>query len=377
VDVPSAIPEPQPRRPLSRRIMVALFVLVLVPIAGWSLVRSALEDPGALTSSEDREAVEETLDDVRARLALVLVASFAALGGAVLYLRRTVLEPLVDLARRARAAEAGAWEPPADRDRPDEIGDLARALDVGVTALRRRAEGAAQLAANLSHELRTPLSAIRGAAELMDDDELSVEDRRRFAGHITHESERLERLVRGLLEMQRADRDGPSRDEGRCGIGAVATGVMERARPLLDRKQLRAVVEVPEGLPELAASPERAARIVLGLLENAIKFSPAGASIRIAAEEDGEAIAVTLADEGPGVPPKLREAIFDRYFTAAGEGGAGARGTGLGLAIVQSLVEGAGGRIGVDDAPGGGARFRFVLPRAAACRPELEQEEEA
>jgi two-component system sensor histidine kinase ChvG len=364
VHTPEPITEPLPRRPLSRRIMVVLFVLVLVPIAGWSLVRSALQDPGSLAGSGDRMAVEAALDDVRGKLALVLVASFAALGGAVLYLRRTVLEPLVDLARRARAAETGAWEPPAARERPDEIGDLARALDGSVTALRRRAEGAAQLAANLSHELRTPLSAIRGAAELIDDDELSVADRRRFAGHITHESERLERLVRGLLDMQRADRDGPGRDEGRCGIGEVAAGVIERARPLLDRKQLRAVVEVRSGLPPVAASPERAARILLGLLENAIKFSPAEGTLRLGAAAEGDRVAVTLADEGPGVPPELREAVFDRYFTAAAEGGAGARGTGLGLAIVQSLVEGAGGRIAVDDAPGGGARFRFTLPAA-------------
>jgi signal transduction histidine kinase len=371
VSVPTPVPALVPRRPLSRRIMVALFVLVLVPIAGWSLLGSAWQAPGRLSDPRDAAVVAEALDDVRGKLALVLVASFAALGGVVLYLRRTVLEPLADLARRARAAEAGAWEPPGDRERPDEIGDLARALDGSVTALRQRAEGAVQLATNLSHELRTPLSAIRGAAELIDDDELPVEDRRRFVGHITHESERLERLVRGLLDMHRAERDGPGRDEGRCALGPVAAGVIERARPLLARKALQAVVEVPQGLPQAAASAERTARIVLGLLENAIKFSPPGGTITLRAQEAPEGLAVTLADEGPGVPLPLREAVFDRYFTAAHEGGAGARGTGLGLAIVQSLVEGAGGRIAVDDAPGGGARFRFVLPAADA---RLEEE---
>jgi signal transduction histidine kinase len=126
------------------------------------------------------------------------------------------------------------------------------------------------------------------------------------------------------------------------------------------------VVDVPAELPPAAASPERAARIVLGLVENAIKFSPPGGVITLCAAVEGDGLVVTLADQGPGVPPELREAVFDRYFTAAGEGGAGARGTGLGLAIVQSLVTGAGGRIAVDDAPGGGARFRFVLPAAPA-----------
>lgn len=355
-----------PRRPLSRRVMVVLFVLVLVPIAGWSLLGSAWQAPGQLSDPRDAAVVEAALDGVRGKLAWVLVASFAALGGAVLYLRRTVLEPLVDLARRARAAETGAWSPPRDRDRPDEIGDLARALDGSVTALRRRAEGAVLLATNLSHELRTPLSAIRGAAELISDDELSVADRQRFVGHITHESERLERLVRGLLDMHRVERDGPGRDAGRCALGDVAAGVVERAQPLLARKNLRASVEVPRPLPPAAAAPERAARIVLGLLENAIKFSPPGGTITLRAELDPRGLALTLADEGPGVPPELRTAVFDRYFTATREGGAGARGTGLGLAIVHSLVEGAGGHIEVDDAPGGGAIFRFVLPVASS-----------
>jgi signal transduction histidine kinase len=374
VSVPDTVPVAEPRRPLSRRIMVVLFMLVLVPIAGWSLLGSAWQAPGRLSDPSEAAVVEAALADVRGKLALVLVVSFAVLGGAVLYLRRTVLEPLVDLARRARAAEAGAWEPPADRERPDEIGDLARALDASVTALRRRAEGAVLLATNLSHELRTPLSAIRGAAELVDDDELSVEDRRRFVGHITHESERLERLVRGLLDMHRNERDGPGRDEGRCALGPVATGVIERARPLLVRKELQAVVEVPMGLPQVAASAERMARIVLGLLENAIKFSPPGGTITLRAEAAAEGLAMTLADQGPGVPLALRTAVFDRYFTAAGEGGAGARGTGLGLAIVQSLVEGAGGHIAVDDAPGGGARFRCVLPAADERLQEEEDE---
>ncbi|MEM9457032.1 MAG: ATP-binding protein [Myxococcota bacterium] len=355
--------EPVSRRPLSRRIMVVLFVLVLVPIAGWSLLGRLLRVPELLADPRDAALVEGMLLGVRQWLALVLVASFVALGGVLLYLRREVLTPLASLAARARRAEQGHWEHPPERERPDEIGDLARALDHSLTALHRRAEGAVQMTANLSHELRTPLAAIRGAAELIDDD-VDPADRRRFVGHIETESLRLERLVVGLLDMHRADRDGATRDPGISELTEVLRDVAERAQALLRRKSVGIELRLPEQTLWATISAERAQRVMLGLLENAIKFSPAGSSIVVSAAGAQQTVVVEIRDAGPGVPVSLREAIFDRYFTSAREGGPGARGTGLGLAIVQSLVQGAGGTITVDDAPEGGARFRFELPVA-------------
>lgn len=349
--------------------MVVLFVLVLVPIAGWSLLGRVLRVPELLADPRDAALVEGMLADVRQWLVVVLAASFVALGGALLYLRRVVLRPLASLAARARRAGQGHWAVPPERARPDEIGDLARALDDSLTALHRRAEGAVQVTANLSHELRTPLAAIRGAAELIDDDDVDPVDRRRFIGHIGTESQRLERLVAGLLDMHRADRDGPPKDPGRSDLARVLRDVAERAQPLLVRKSMAMELRVADEALPATISAERAQRVLLGLLENAIKFSPAGSRIVASARRGEGSVVVELRDEGPGVPAELREAIFDRYFSTSREGGPGARGTGLGLAIVQSLVQGAGGVIAVDDAPEGGARFRFELPAAAG---ELE-----
>lgn len=355
--------------------MVVLFVLVLVPIAGWSLVGRLLRVPELLADPRDAALVEGMLADVRQWLVLVLVASFVALGGVLLYLRRQVLTPLASLAARARRAEQGHWARPPERERPDEIGDLARALDHSLTALHRRAEGAVQMTANLSHELRTPLAAIRGAAELIDDDDVDPADRRRFVGHIETESLRLERLVVGLLDMHRADRNGATRDPGVSELTGVLRDVAERAQALLRRKSVGIELRLPERSLWATISAERAQRVMLGLLENAIKFSPAGSSIIVSATSAPQAVVVEIRDAGPGVPASLREAIFDRYFTSAQEGGAGARGTGLGLAIVQSLVQGAGGTISVDDAPEGGARFRFELPAVQRAEDERATDE--
>ena len=352
------------RRPLSRRLMLVMFALVLVPICGWAAVGAVLWRWSHGLDAADLARHADMVDALREALALVLIASFAVFGAAVLYLRRTVLDPLAELAARARAAASGPWQSPPARDRPDEIGDLARALDDRVTALHHRAEGAVLFAANLSHELRTPLAAIRGAAELIADESIAREDRERFVANITLESERLERLVRGLLELVRAERDGPVRDAGTVDLAAALAEVASRAEPLLARKSLRIAVDVASDLPAAAMAAERMHRVLFGLLENAIKFSPAGASISLAATRVDDELVVTVADEGPGVAAELREAIFDRYFSGPREGGPAARGTGLGLAIVKGLVEGACGRVRVDDAASGGARFEIALPMA-------------
>lgn len=352
------------RRPLSRRIMWMLFVLILVPIAGWSLLGPVLRAPEQLSDPHDAQLIEALLTEVRGRLVIVLVASLAALGGVLLYLRRSIIEPLASLAGRARhAAEHAQWSPPPERTRPDEIGDLAHALHHSFTALHRRAEGAVQVTANLSHELRTPLAAIRGAAELIDEGDVEPADLRRFARNIGTESQRLERLVVGLLDMHRADRDGPRIDTATCDLATVLRTGTELAQPLLVRKSMTVGLDLGDTPLPARISAERAQRVLLGLLENAIKFSPSESTITIAARQAEDSIEVELCDQGPGVPESLREAIFDRYFSAPREGGPGSRGTGLGLALVQSLVHGAGGRIEVDSGPSGGACFRFEIPR--------------
>ncbi|MCH9681663.1 MAG: HAMP domain-containing histidine kinase [Deltaproteobacteria bacterium] len=369
------MPEPSAlRRPLSRRLMVALFVLMLAPMLGWGLMVGTIDGPGAGVELdvEQSKLVGPLVDDVRRKLAVVLVVSLVVLGIVVLYLRRTVLEPLTRLASRARTAQAGQWSSPPERDRPDEIGDLARALDDSIVMLRRRAEGAVQLSSNLSHELRTPLTAIQGAAELIDDDELDPADRRRFVAHIGTESERLVRLVSGLLEMHRAERDGPSRARGRAALAPAVIEVVERAAPLTTRKELTLDTRMDEGLPLVAMSDERLRRVLMGLLENAVKFSPVGGTISIVAGPTEGGVEVAVADEGPGIPAPVREAIFDRYFSGDREGGAAARGTGLGLAIVKSLVDAADGRITAQPSASGGARFVFELP-AAPSEPSTKE----
>lgn len=354
------------RRPIARHLMAALFLLMFVPMVGWYFLGEFTSREASSTQSPaERAYFEEVQSEVRLKLALTLAASVLALGGVIAYLRRAIIDPLASLAERARAGGKGPWESPPERERPDEIGDLARALDESVRSLESKAERAVRFATDLSHELRTPLSAIRGAAEILSDPALGMTDRDRFVANIQTESDRLERLAVGLLDMERAEAgEAPGRGE-RLRLRPLLEGLRERSRPLLGRKSLSLELDCEDLDIELALDGDRVQRIILGMLENAIKFSPEGGTISLAATRRDDVVELTLGDEGPGIPADLEDRIFDRRFSGR-EAGGGSRGTGLGLAIVRSLLVAGGGGIRVEKSTGGGALFRCTLPVGAA-----------
>lgn len=332
--------------------MVALFVLMMVPTAGWLFfadVASRSGDP----------ALEVLQREIRFKLALTLGASLLVLAGVIAWIRRSVLDRLEELAHRARSVRDG-WIPLPDGGPDDEIADLAHALDDAISRLSRRAEEATRFASNLSHELRTPLSAIRGAAEILAEGEIGAEDRRRFAGHVLAESARLERLVLGMIELARAE--GARQEPG--GLTDLATLLPEIARrcePLLARRAQVLEVAVSPGLSPVSAPADLVSRVLFALLENAMKYAPSASRLVLSARPDDGAVVVGVEDPGPGVPEALRERVFDRCFTTD-PSTAEERGAGLGLAIARSLVESVGGRIRVEASSLGGAAFRFRVP---------------
>lgn len=350
-----------PRRPISRRLMATLFVLIIVPISGWYFLGElASRDIWAGAPGSIEERLLAVQDEIRFKLALTLGATVVVLGGAVYYLRRTLVDPLDRLARRAREAELDRWEEPPETDRPDEIGDLARALDRSLRAMQQRAKEARLFAVNLSHELRTPLAAIRGAAEILAESEVDAEETRRFLGNILHESERLDRLVTGLLDLERSLEGGEDQTEIEpYDPTRLVENVLARCAPLLERKSLHADLDQDPDCPWIAADRRHFERVLFGLLENAIKFSPERGRIVVRTTGHDGSLLLEIEDQGPGIPAEFREAIFDRYFTG---GRGGASGTGLGLAIVRSLTTAMGGSVWADRSSGGGARFSCLLP---------------
>jgi PAS domain S-box-containing protein len=214
----------------------------------------------------------------------------------------------------------------------------------------------------VSHELRTPLTSIYGFAEtlLRRDIGFTDDERETFLGYIASEAERLTGIVDALLNVARLDSGTLQVELVPTDVGEVlAEAVSEGSAPALTNGH-RFVVDLDEDVPAVRADPDKLRQVVGQLVENAVKYSPAGAVVRVEARTRPDSVEVTVADEGSGIPDSELGRIFDKFYRAAEN----QPGTGLGLFIAQGLVSAMGGRIWVRSEEGGGSRFTFALPVA-------------
>jgi signal transduction histidine kinase len=234
-----------------------------------------------------------------------------------------------------------------------------------ITELRRADRIRRDFVANVSHELRTPLTAVRGYVEALVDGAPDHAETRRFLDIIGRHTLRMERLVRDLLRLARLDAGQESLEHVTCPVDSLFAGVeTELASALEGRRQ---IVErrIAADATSVNGDPAKLHDALRNLLENATNYSPEGSRIVMASERRGARLALTVADEGPGIPDADLPRVFERFYRvdkARSRGGRDPGGTGLGLAIVRHLVELHGGRATAANRPTGGAIFTIELP---------------
>ncbi|HYM80914.1 MAG TPA: HD domain-containing phosphohydrolase [Candidatus Limnocylindria bacterium] len=223
-------------------------------------------------------------------------------------------------------------------------------------------EASASLMSVVAHEIRTPLTAIKAYTEtLLETLENPHTPRERFLGIINDECDRLTRLVTDILDLSRLEAGQRplrlSRLEPRVIVDDVLAGLAPLARP----RQVAFGISIESDLA-VDADADLLKRLLINLLANAIKYSPVGAEVRLDASARGEEWCVTIADEGPGIPPEDLPRVFERFFRSRQPGDQHIEGSGLGLAIARGIVELHGGRIWVEAASPCGSRFSFTMP---------------
>jgi two-component system, OmpR family, sensor kinase len=304
-------------------------------------------------------------------LGATLLASLAGMA-----IARRAMRPISSLTATAREiADTGdpSSHMPATRV-DDEVGELARTLEQMLRSLdAARAEREAALrkqrefVADASHELRTPLTSILANLELL---QASLEDpgrgeERVMVDSALRSSARMSRLVTDLLLLARADA-GRLAARTRCDLAEIAGNAAAEVAPTVGERELRIDNERP--LP-VDGNPDELHRMVLNLLDNAVRHTPPGSAIELRLRAAGKDAVVEVADDGPGVPAAMREQIFDRFVRGDGPADTSARGgSGLGLAIVQAVAVSHGGSVEATGSESGGALFRIRLPRAKSER---------
>ena len=217
----------------------------------------------------------------------------------------------------------------------------------------------------VSHELRTPLTSIYGFAEtlLRGDVSFAEEDRATFLSYIASESERLIRIVDDLLNVAQLEAGALGLDIADTDVGAVVREVVARAGEEMTTEH-RFAVEFPDEPLYAEADPAKLTQVVFNLVDNAVKFSPKGATITITGHRRADSVEVRVTDEGVGIPRGDLQRIFTKFYRAETAPVSGVPGTGLGLFLVRGLLTAMGGRISVESKPAQGSSFVFVLPAA-------------
>jgi two-component system sensor histidine kinase KdpD len=214
---------------------------------------------------------------------------------------------------------------------------------------------------SISHDLRTPLAAIKGAASNLRDESVAWDPAAEHAllETIEAEADRLNRLVRNLLDMSRIEVGTELPPKELAFFEDVLGPVLRRLRPALNEHPI--AVDVADDIPFVPMAVLQIDQVLTNLLENAAKYAPPGTPIGITAAVVGDEMQVSIADEGPGIPTSERERIFDKFYRLS-EPETAAGGAGLGLAICKYWVEAHGGQIWTHPRSGSGTIFTFSLP---------------
>jgi len=238
-----------------------------------------------------------------------------------------------------------------------------RALAVlhDITDIRRIETVRRDFVANVSHELRTPLAAIKSVIETLDAGALDEPDvARDFLERADSEVDRLVRMVEELLELSRIESGEAPMEEAPVDMGEVVRDAVMRFQPRASRQGLDLTVTVDDDLPTVLGDADHLERVVVNLVQNAIKFTPPGGRVDVAATTSGGRLLVQVTDTGEGIFAEDLGRIFERFYKADRSRVSG--GTGLGLAVAKHAVEAHGGSIQAESEPGKGATFTFTLP---------------
>ena len=326
-------------------------------------------DGGTLLVTDNDRAFTRTVRSQRATLAAIMTAVILLSVLLSIFLARTIVRPLRRLAlaaHRVRLGRAREVNVPRLPSRTDEIGLLARSVADMSQSLRQRIDNIEAFAADVTHELKNPLASLRSAMDgldRVDDPEL----KRKLIAVARDDVVRLDRLINDIGEAARTDAELARATFESVDLGPLIEQLVASWEGSRERGDARIAFARPrKATAVVMGKPDRLARTINAIIDNAVSFSPPGGLVEIAAARVGDEVRIRVDDEGPGVPPEAREAIFNRFHSVRPEGENFGRHSGLGLAIAQAIVKGHDGEIDVqdrDDAPSG-ARFTIRLPAA-------------
>ena len=282
-------------------------------------------------------------------------------------LSRWLTAPLSSLERATVAFASGDHSVRAKPTGPRETQALAEGfnamadeVEAVVSELRSEERRTTQFVSDVSHELRTPLTAIRGAAETLLDGDVPPADEERFLASIVAEAGRLSRLANDLLTLQRIEGATGELPLRVVDLRTAAENVVTALAPLIEDRGVE--LSISGEAPHVLGDLDRLQQVIANLVDNASRHVGPGGHVRVGLSAEDRWAVLTVADDGPGIPPEDLPHLFDRFYRSQPSRDRSTGGAGLGLAIVRAIVDAHDGRIDAENLPGGGSQFRVRLP---------------
>lgn len=346
-------------RRVRSRLTILLLILVIVTSL-LSLTIAALVRNGLLFQRDNMRYLffGYAIKDV-----LLLVVAVAAVAVLITIMSRSTTNPIRDLSRAAKEIAGGNYDVTVpERDRVEEFGELERNFNLMTAELRANEYLRKDFISSVSHQLKTPLSILNGYAQLLAGGGLSAEEEREYSQTIAQESDRLVGLIDDMLRLSRIDHREIQRKAEFFPLGEQLRRAVLQLEPRWSAAGLNVSADIPDF--DYTGDSELLYQVWVNLLENAVKFTPAGGRIGVSLAAAENAATVTVWDTGCGMDEDTLPRIFEQFYQ--GDTDRRGDGCGLGLALCKRIVELHGGAISAESRPGEGSRFTVSLPVKSA-----------
>jgi heavy metal sensor kinase len=354
---------PAPARGEARRLGGSFVELSDLRVAVVPLSPDRNKQLGFAIVAEPLSVIDEGLRRLRRYFVagVPLILLFASLGG--YFLARKSLLPMALMNQQTKRITAENLSAQLDVSNPrDEVGRLAMTINALLARLDAAFQQQQRFIADASHELRTPIAVLRGETEVALEKDRATAEYRESLSLIKDEAERLSRIVENLFMLARQPPEAASLMRETVRLDELVSDCARAATVLATQKGL--LLRINGGLPAIALNgdDEMLKRMLLNLLDNAVKYTPAGGEISIAVASQNGNAQIIVSDTGIGIPAADQPRIFDRFYRVDRARSRAQGGAGLGLSIARWIVEGHGGTVSVESAPGRGSLFKVELP---------------
>lgn len=281
----------------------------------------------------------------------------------LLYLARRILVPLNRLSLVAREYASGNFEIKTKITSNDEIGELASNLEYMASELNKLEEYRRAFIANVSHDFRSPLTSIKGYIEAMLDGTIPVENQERYLKIVLTETNRLTKLTSSMLELNRSEALGLKLNFSDFDISDIIDSIIDVFEGVCNKRYIVIRKNALTTETVVHADKTKIQQVIYNLVDNAIKFSPHGATITISVSATNDKVFISVKDTGKGIEKENQSKVWDRFYKTDASRGKDKQGSGLGLSIIREIIRAHDETITLSSTPGVGSEFTFSLKK--------------